>query len=89
MPTVLIPPPYRGPTDGAAEIVVEGDSVLACLEAVGRKYPGFLDQVLTADGAVHRFVKLFQNGEQLDGDVLSVAVSEDDSIEILAAIAGG
>lgn len=89
MPTVLIPPPYRGPTQGASEVAVSGETVRACLEAAGEKYPGLLDQVLTADGEVHRFVKLFRNGDQLGADALAVAVDPDDSVEILAAIAGG
>ena len=88
MPRVLVPPPYRGPTQGSGEIDVDGDTVLACLEAVDRKYPGFLDQVVTPDRAVHRFVKIFRNGDQLD-DALSVVLDADDEVEILAAIAGG
>jgi hypothetical protein len=89
MPKVLVPPPYRGPTEGAGEIEVEGFEVRACLEAVDRKYPGFLAQIVDADGAVHRFVKLFRNGERLEGDALGVALAPDDEVEILAAIAGG
>ena len=59
MPQVQVPPPYQGPTLGNGRIEVEGASVLACLEAVGAKYPGFLEQVLDSQGAVHRFVQLF------------------------------
>ena len=89
MPKVIVPPPYRGPTQGTAEIEVEGKTVLDCLEAVERKFPGFLSQVLSEDGAIHRFVKLFRNGEQLEGDGLRHALGSDDELEILAAIAGG
>lgn len=89
MPKVRIPPPYRGPTQGTAEIQVEGEHVLASLEAVDRKYPGFLAQVLDEDGNVHRFVKLFKNGDQLRGEVLREPLAENDDLEIVAAIAGG
>lgn len=90
MPTVLIPPPYRGPTQGTAEIEVEGDDVLSCLEQVEQKYPGFLALVVDEDGAVQRFVKLFKNRDQLDvADALRTPVESDDEIEVLAAIAGG
>jgi molybdopterin converting factor small subunit len=89
MPNVRIPPPYRGPTQGTAEIQVEGEHVLACLESVDRKYPGFLAQVLDADGNIHRFVKLFKNGDQLKGEPLRERLAENDDLEIVAAIAGG
>jgi molybdopterin converting factor small subunit len=86
---VLIPPPYRGPTHGEAHLVVEAGSVRACLEAVERKFPGFLPQVLDDKGAVHRFVKLFLNGDLLDPKRLDRAVADGDELEIVAAIAGG
>jgi molybdopterin synthase sulfur carrier subunit len=89
MPNVRIPPPYRGPTQGTAELGVEGESVLACLEAVERKFPGFLAQVLDEDGNVHRFVKLFKNGVQLKREALRERLAAGDDLEILAAIAGG
>ncbi len=89
MPTVIVPPPYRGPTQGAERVDVTADTVGACLEEVERKYPGFLPQVLTADGRVHRFVKLFRNGASLDGGALEARVGPADEVEILAAIAGG
>jgi molybdopterin synthase sulfur carrier subunit len=89
MPKVLIPPPYRGPTQGTGELLVEGATVLACLEAVERKFATFLPQVLDEDGNLHRFVKLFKNGQHLRGDVLRERVTAGDEIEIVAAIAGG
>ncbi len=89
MPKVIIPPPYRGPTEGTGEVAVEGGTVLDCLEEVERKYPGFLRLVVSEDGALHRFVKLFRNGDQLDADALGLALAPDDELEILAAIAGG
>ena len=89
MPNVRIPPPYRGPTQGTAEIQVEGEHALACLESVDRKYPGFLAQVLDEDGNIHRFVKLFKNGDQLKGEALQERLAENDDLEIVAAIAGG
>ena len=89
MPKVSIPPPYRGPTQGTAELGVEGASVAECLEAVERKFPTFLPQVLDEDGNVHRFVKLFKNGTQLTREVLREPLAPGDELEIIAAIAGG
>lgn len=89
MPKVRIPPPYRGPTHGTAELIVEEGDVRACLVATERKFPGFLPQVLDAEGRVHRFVKLFKNGKQLQGEALREPLAADDDLEIIAAIAGG
>ena len=89
MPNVRIPPPYRGPTQGTAEIHVEGENVLECLEAVERKFPTFLPQVLDEDGNLHRFVKLFKNGTRLGREALREPLAPEDELEIIAAIAGG
>ena len=90
MPVVIVPPPYRGPTEGAERIEADGETVKACLEAVGQRYPGFLDQVVAPDGSVHRFVNLFLNGDELErASALDQAVAAGDEVEILAAIAGG
>ena len=89
MPTVVIPPPYRGPTEGASEVEVDGASVRECLEKVDARYAGFLPQVLDDEGRLHRFVKVFVNGQPVDSTELDTAVASDDQVEVLAAIAGG
>lgn len=89
MSKVRIPPPYRGPTQGTAELSVEGANVLECLESVDRKFPGFLAQVIDEDGNIHRFVKLFKNGVHLRSEALRESLAPEDDLEIVAAIAGG
>ena len=89
MPKVLIPSPYRGPTHGEDELVVEAATVRGAIEAVEKKFPGFAPQVLDAQGKVHRFVKLFVNGEAVDPKRLDQALAAGDALEIVAAIAGG
>lgn len=89
MPKVIIPPPYQGPTRGEGRVEVEGSTLGACLDALERRFPGFRAQVMDEQGAVHRFVKLFVNGELVPRADLSRRLAEGDEIEILAAIAGG
>lgn len=89
MPTLRIPPPYRGPTKGEAEIEVDGATVRACLDAAEARYPGFREQVLTPAGETHRFVRLFLNGSALPAGALDRSVAPRDEIAILATIAGG
>lgn len=86
MPTVKIPPPYRGPTRGLESLRVAGATVRECIEAVEAAHPGFAGQVFAGGGEPHRFVKLFVNGEQASPEA---PVAEGDEVEVLAAIAGG
>lgn len=89
MPKVIIPPPYRGPTQGEAEIEVEAESVRASLNAIEATYPGFAAQIFDASGGVHRFVKLFRNGDPVGVEDLDKPIAAGDEIEVVAAIAGG
>lgn len=89
MPKVLIPPPYRAPTRGAAQVAVRAGTVRECIDAVEALHPGFRPQVFDATGKPHRFVKLFLNGNQLEEGALDTPVSDEDELEVLAAIAGG
>ncbi len=89
MPTVEVPPPYQGPTGGVGRIEVEGNTVRECLDAVGKQFPGLAPLVFAETRELQRFVRLFVNGEPLERDALDTPVSDGDSIELLAAIAGG
>ena len=89
MPVVIVPPPYQGPTGGVGRFEVAGRSVRECIEAVARAHPGFREQVFDAQGRVHRFVTLFLNGDEISREAVETPVSDQDRVEILAAIAGG
>lgn len=89
MPTVIIPPPYQGPTRGAGRVEVPGETLRECLDALEARYPGFRAQVLDAEGRVHRFVKLFLNRETVAAGDLAHPLAPRDELEIVAAIAGG
>ena len=89
MPEVHVPPRYRGPTKGERLVVVAGSTVRECIDAVDAQYPGFGELVFDADGTVRRFATLFVNGDELDREAGDTRVSDDDRIEILAAVAGG
>ena len=89
MPTVQIPPPYQGPTRGKGEIPVDGKTVRACLAAVEAEFPGFAPQIFDAAGAVHRFVKLFVDEEQIDTAAIDEPIDPGATVTVLAAAAGG
>ncbi len=89
MPLVVVPEPYRGPTQGLGEVQVEASDVMGALLAVEAAHPGFQELVLDEGGGLHRFVKLFVNDEQIDRAALDMPLAEDDRLGVLAAIAGG
>lgn len=89
MPQVAIPPPYRGPTAGEATVEVDGTTVGECLEALCRRFDAFRPQLFDGAGAVHSFVTLFVNGDEIARSALDTPVADGDRVEILAAIAGG
>lgn len=89
MPTIQIPPPYRGPTQGATEVEVDGATLRGCLEAVEAKFPGFGPLVIDEAGALRKFATWFRNGDKLTGDVLATSLEPGDSIDIISSVAGG
>ena len=92
MATILVPAPYRGPTQGRDRIESTGTTIGACFEQLEAQYPGLRDLVVDAQsGGVHRFVKLVLNGKLLgrEASVLATPVAAVDEIEVLAAIGGG
>jgi len=67
-----------------------GDSVKSLIENINEAYPGFSDQILEEDGELRRFVNIYLNDEDiryLDG--LNTALTDDDTVSILPALAGG
>jgi molybdopterin synthase sulfur carrier subunit len=89
MPQVEIPPRYRGPTLGRGSFEVEASTVRHCIEAVEAECPGFAELILDAQGNVRRFVSLFVNGDALARDAVDAPIAAGDTLQILAAAAGG
>ena len=89
MPVVIIPPPYQGPTQGIGRVELAAETVRGAMAAMEERYPGFWEQVFTTDGEVHRFVKIFSDGEPVEGRALDEGVERNAEIEVVAAIAGG
>lgn len=90
MPSVRVPPVLRQHTGGAAEVSVSGERVGVVLEALVSQHPDTKEQIFSDDGELNRFVNVYLNDEDvrvLDG--LDTAVSENDTIMILPAMAGG
>jgi molybdopterin synthase sulfur carrier subunit len=89
MPRVEVPSRYRVPTQGESSIDVSADTVRGCIDAVEARYPGFRKLIIDSKGSLNRFVSLFVNGEAIARSDLDVPLSPADSLEIVAAAAGG
>ena len=89
MPIVEIPPPFRGTTEGESSVEVDGATVLACIEAVGRRYPGFRELVVDDANRVRGWAHVYRNDEALEADGLGATLAPGDAVRILASIGGG
>jgi sulfur-carrier protein len=85
LPTVL-----RSHAGGAAAATVDGATVGEVLSKLVAEYPGMAGQVLTDDGALHKFVNVYVDDDDvryLQG--LDTPVHDGAEVSILPAVAGG
>jgi molybdopterin converting factor small subunit len=90
MAVVRIPPVLRPSVGGEKELTAAGSNVGEILRSVADSHPGTESQLFASDGGLNRYVNVYLNDEDvrvLDG--LETAVSEQDTLVILPAMAGG
>ena len=90
MATVRIPPVLRPSVGGEKEIAATGSSVGEILRSVAESHPDTQSQLFAPDGGLNRYVNVYLNDEDvrvLGG--LDTSVSEQDTLVILPAMAGG
>jgi sulfur-carrier protein len=88
--TVRIPPVLRPSVGGEKELSAGGASVGEILRAIASDHPQTESQLFAPDGGLNRYVNVYLNDEDvrvLDG--LDTTVSEQDTLVILPAMAGG
>ena len=87
---VRIPTMLRAHTGGAASVSVEGSTIREVVERLVAAHPGLGGQIVTPDGALHKFVNVYLNDDDIRYlDKLDTKVGEGDTISILPAVAGG
>jgi molybdopterin converting factor small subunit len=80
----------RPAASGKSIVNVDGETIGEVLDTLQRTYPAIAGQVLTADGALHRFVNVYVNDDDVRYlDKLDTRVAPDDVVSILPAVAGG
>ncbi len=85
LPTVL-----RSQAGGAAAVSVDGSTIGEVLRNLVERFPGMAGQVLTDEGALHKFVNIYVDDDDvryLEG--LDTPVKDGTEVSILPAVAGG
>lgn len=88
--TVRIPTVLRAATGGQAVIEGQGVTIGEVLGRIASDHPGVKPQLFHEDGALHKFLNVYIN----DDDVrylggLDAPVNDGDEITLLPAVAGG
>jgi sulfur-carrier protein len=86
---VRIPTILRTHTGGAKTVAGSGDTLDALFADLDGQHPGLRDR-LVKDGALHRFVNIYVNDEDVRfTGALDTKLNDGDSVTILPAVAGG
>jgi len=87
---VRIPPVLRTQVNGNKEVDASGSTVGVVVADLVARYPQMGEQLLSADGGLHRFVNVYLNGQDVRYlQLLETPVGERDALIILPAMAGG
>ncbi|HEX5950071.1 MAG TPA: ubiquitin-like small modifier protein 1 [Actinomycetota bacterium] len=85
LPTIL-----RKHAGGEARVDADGATLRELLSNLETSYPGITKNVVTDDGALHRFVNVYVNDEDVRYlGSLETELSDGDTVSILPAVAGG
>ena len=85
LPTVL-----RQHAGGQATVRANGATLGEAFDDLTRQFPGLAGQLVTEEGALHRFVNVYVNDDDVRYlDKLDTKLSDDDVVSILPAVAGG
>ena len=90
MARVKLPTILRPHTGGERDVDAQGTTLRELLADLETRYPGITAMVLTDDGALHRFVNVYLNDEDVRYlGSLETEVRPGDTVSILPAVAGG
>ena len=85
LPTVL-----RQHAAGQSSVKANGSTIGEVFEDLVRQFPLLANQVITTDGALHKFVNVYRNDDDVRFlDKLATPVEDADVVTILPAVAGG
>jgi MoaD family protein len=87
---VRIPTILRSYTGGAKAVEGSGETLADLLADLDTRHPGLRGRLVTEQGALHRFVNVYVNDEDVRFlGALEAKLSDGDTVTILPAVAGG
>ncbi len=87
---VRLPTLLRVHTDGASAIQADGATIGEVFTGLTATYPGLAGQLVDDTGALHKFVNVYVNDDDIRYlQQLDTPVGDRDVISILPAVAGG
>ncbi|HEV7825005.1 MAG TPA: MoaD/ThiS family protein [Mycobacteriales bacterium] len=87
---VRIPTILRTYTGGAKTVEGQGDTLDALFADLDAQHAGLRGRLVTDAGALHRFVNVYVNDEDVRfTGALETKLNDGDSVTILPAVAGG
>ena len=90
MAEVRLPTLLRAAADGAASVTAEGSTIGELFADLTTTYPGLAGQLVDDSGALHKFVNVYVNDDDIRYlEQLATPVADRDVVSILPAVAGG
>lgn len=87
---VRVPTILRSYTGGEKSVTGSGETLAELLADLETRHPGLPGRLVTEDGALHRFVNVYVNDEDVRFlGALEAKLSPGDTVTILPAVAGG
>ena len=87
---VRVPTILRSYTDGQKAVQADGETIADLLTDLDARFPGIRGRLITDEGALHRFVNVYVNDEDVRFlGALDAKLNVGDSVTILPAVAGG
>jgi sulfur-carrier protein len=87
---VKIPTILRTYTGGEKAVEAKGDTLAALIDDLDGNHTGLKARLITDEGALHRFVNVYVNDEDVRfTGSLETKLTDGDTVTILPAVAGG
>jgi sulfur-carrier protein len=87
---VKLPQILRKHAGGMAVVEADGSTLREVLKDLESRYPGITKNVVSEDGALHRFINVYVNDEDVRYlGSLETPVAPGDTVSLLPAVAGG